>query len=195
MNDPSMMDPKHYRVDYLRRRMRQHLYAVQQGLAGNDDFVPPRTTGQKGGSQAANASKAGATDNVNPADKRGVHAIAKGAEQEAVKQIYYKVRRLAEIIEVAGDKADFFQLVKDMRNELRPLEDMTKRLPAAGVATAVAGGDDAPSNPARKAGAKAGSPKANPVKAGPPAVKGKSAYRRAAPRFQPSVTAKPRFGR
>src|SRR4029078_1564789 len=36
-NDPSLLDPKHYRVDYLRRRIRQNLYGVQLGLVRGDD--------------------------------------------------------------------------------------------------------------------------------------------------------------
>src|SRR5262249_11792871 len=32
--DPSMMDPKHYRLEYVRRRLRQQLFAVQLGLTG-----------------------------------------------------------------------------------------------------------------------------------------------------------------
>jgi hypothetical protein len=192
--DPSMMDPKHYRVDYLRRRIRQHLFAVQTGLAGTDDFVPPRTTtGGPAPANPATATQKAAQEANATAEKRGVHAIA-GAQQEAVKQVYYRVRRLAEIIEVAGNQADFFQLVKDMRQEMKPLELMTKRLPAPGAAGAIAAGDDAPSAPVIKGPAgKAGPGKANPVKsAPPPAPKGKTAIRMTPPRPQPAVMAKPR---
>lgn len=199
MTDPSLMDPRQYQVEYLRRKIRQHLFSVQQGLVGNDDHAPPRTTGGPAG--AATASKAGAADPGGPAaDKRGLYNLAKSkAERDSVDAVYYKVRRLAEIIEVAGKDAEFNLLLKDIRKELQPLEAVTKRLPPAGAAPADALAEDVPNIPGMvpKAGQKAGGgkttpkgaapPKGGPVKAAPPAVKGKTAVR---PRPQPPV-----FGR
>lgn len=193
--DPSMMDPKHYRLDFLRRRIRQHLYAVQIGLAGNDDFVRPRTS-TKGSPPPATQTAAAkaAAEAAASGEKRGVHAVAKTPqEQETIKEVYYNVRRLAEIVEIAGSTADFFQLVKDLRQELRPLEALTKRLQPA-AANLAADGEEGPSGPSRP-GPKAGPGKATPVKtAPPPAAKGKAAYRMP-PRQQPNVFAKPRNGR
>lgn len=187
--DPSMNDPKHYRVDFLRRRLRQHLAAVQVGLAGNDDFIRPRTAGKaapQGG--APTPTPKASADPASPTEKRGVHSAAKTPpEQEGVKEVYYCVRRLAEVVEVAGAQADFHQLIKDLRQESRPLESMTKRLVPA---PAVADAEEGPSRPAR-----GGPGKATPVKAAPAPAAGKGASRPVAPRPQPTVIARPRTAR
>jgi len=165
-------DPKHYRMEYLRRRLRQDLYAIQQGLAGSDDFVK-KTTGSPppppagGGTAAAGA-------NAPSGEKKGVHSVAKGqAEQDQVKEVYYKVRKLAEVVEQGAD-LDFYTFVKDMRKEVKNLELLVgTRAPAAGAPGAAAG-DDAPSG--APVGGK-GPAKKGPAKGMPPAIKGKSAAR------------------
>ena len=119
-----------------------------------------------------------------------MHAIAKGDDQEKIKQVYYRVRKLAEIAEQGGE-SEFHQFLKDMRKELKNLELVVgKRLPPAGTAGAGAALDDAPTaGPAGKAGPAKGAPKGMPApKAGSPA--GKSTYRPA-----PQVFGQPRFGR
>jgi hypothetical protein len=161
--DPSMLDPKHYRLEYLRRRIRQQLYAVQLGLTGGEDRVPP-----KRGTTPISADKTAKTERSVPT--KGMWAIAKpGPERDAVDEVYYKVRSLIEVLEGAGPEAEFHQLVKDMRREMRNLEGITRRLPPPGAATGVAAAasDDEPATPAAVAKAKAN--KAAPGKA--PAAK------------------------
>jgi hypothetical protein len=195
--DPSMMDPKQYRVEYLRRKLRQHLFAVQQGLVGNDDHAPPKTTGNSGKTPTPPTTKTGPTDGTPAAEKKGLFNVAKTKpEQEGVDAVYFNVRRLAEIVEVAGAEADFYQLVKDLRKELQTLEVITKRLPpAGGAAPAAATAIDAPSMPAGPGKAGPAKGKAAPVKtAPPPAGKGKAASR-PLPSRQPAVFGKPRAGR
>jgi hypothetical protein len=198
--DPSMMDPKHYRLEYLRRRMRQQLYAVQLGLTGGDDRVPPRPGVKSSGA-------AGKADRQEPT--KGVWVIAKpGQEREAVDEVYYKVRKVIEAIEGATPETDFNQLAKDIRKEMKPLEAITRRLPPPGAtpgATTVAD-DDAPGAPAAGkapiAKAKGGKPASGKVPAAkapaPPAAKkpaatGKSASR--PPARPQTVFGQPRFGR
>ena len=37
---PTVQDPKGYRFEFVRRRIRQQLYCVQMGLTGGEDFTP-----------------------------------------------------------------------------------------------------------------------------------------------------------
>jgi len=190
--NPAEADPKHYQMEYLRRRIRQQLYAVQLGLAGTDDFVESKTTASgSAGLGGANTSSSGGSGAGNQGDKKGMHGIAKpGDEQTQVKKIYYRVRKLAEVTEQAGE-SDLYQFLKDMRRELKALElAVGKRLPPAGAAPAGAPADDAPAaGPAGKAG---------PAKGGPgkgPAVPGKAKPMpgKAAARPQPQVFGQPRM--
>jgi hypothetical protein len=182
--DPSTMDPKHYRQEFLRRRIRQQLYAVQLGLTGGDDHPPPRAKGggaaggSGSGGSSASGSGSGSGGNTPPKDQRGVFAIAKaGAERDEVDKVYHKVRKLAEVIE-AGADVEFHQLVKDMRKDIKDLEAiLPKRLPPAGAAaTGVAAGDDSLSAPGaggkKAAAAKAGKTTAPKGTAPPPVKKG-----------------------
>jgi hypothetical protein len=185
--DPTMMDPKHYMVDYLRRKLRQQIYAVQLGLLGGEDKTRP-----KAGSTPPPTPAGGAgADRKEP---RGVYAVAKpGKEKTEVEEIYYNVRKLAEVVEGAGTEAEFYQLVRDMRKELKPLEAITKRLQPPGVVPAGPGvSDDAPTVPSPVGKGPPGKPA--PPKGGVPAAKlsGKSAVR-IPPR--PNVFAKPRTAR
>jgi hypothetical protein len=179
-------DPKHYQMEYLRRRLRQDLYAIQQGLAGSDDFVK-KTTGSPPPPPAGGGAAAGGTGATGSTsgDKKGVHSIAKGqAEQDQVKEVYYKVRKLAEVVEQGAD-LDFYTFVKDMRKELKNLELLVgTRAPAAG-APGGAPGDDAPGG--APVGGK-GPAKKGPAKGMPPTGKGKSAARP-----QPQVFGQPRI--
>ena len=175
--DPSMMDPKHYRVEYMRRRIRQDLYAVQLGLTGGDDHAPPkeRTTGAPPTPATAAAAAAAAAEKKEP---RGVFAVAKTqAERDEVDKVYHKVRKLIEAVENAGATTDFLVVVKDVRKEMKPLEaTIGKRLPPPGAATAP-GTDDVPSIPG-KAGPKTTPASKTPT--GPGARPGKAAVRPAA---------------
>jgi hypothetical protein len=189
--DPSMMDPKHFMVDFLRRKLRQQIYAVQLGLLGGEDKVRPKA-GAVGGTPPP--APAGANEKKEP---RGMYAVAKpGKERTDVDEVYYNVRKLAEVVEGAGTDAEFYQLVKDMRGALRPLEAITKRLPPPGAVPTGSGNiDDGPSGPSpvgKGAPGKAGPPKGGPVPAAKPGLPGKTAIR---PQPQPGAFAKPRSGR
>ena len=115
--------------------------------------------------------------------------MAKGqAEQDQVKQVYYKVRKLAEVVEQGGD-LDFYTFVKDMRKEMKNLELVVgKRAPAAGVPEV--GGDDAPVG--GPVGGKGGPAKGAPPKGAPPAGRSPPPGKAAA-RPQPQVFGQPRM--
>jgi hypothetical protein len=181
--NPAENDPKHYQMEFLRRRIRQQLYAVQLGLTGGDDFVEPKT---KGGANPAGsgASSAAGSGSNQPSEKKGMHGIAKGEDQEKIKQVYYKVRKLAEVAEQGGE-SEFYQFIKEMRAQLKNLELVVgKRLPPAGAAGASTTTDDAPA-------AKGGPPKTGPKGAAPKAPPPGKAANRA----RPQVFGQPRFSR
>lgn len=202
--NPAEMDPKHYQMEYLRRRLRQQLYAVQLGLTGGEDHPPPKTRAPGAPSAppptappATSAPPAGSGPAAAP-EKKGLHALAKpGQEKGQVDEVYYCVRKLAEVVEDANDKdpvkAEFHQFLKDMRKELKPLEAVVgKRLPPPGAAAPGAISEDAPavSGVGGKAPAKGGPATKGPaVPARGPAVPGKSA---SVPRPQPQVFGQPR---
>jgi hypothetical protein len=191
--DPSMQDPKHFEVDYLRRRLRQALYSVQLGLLGTEDHVPPKT--KTGGVGTANTPNTPTTPTTGPAggekkEPRGMHAIAKQPDKERVDEVYFAVRKLAETIEVDGANIDFYQLIKDARRDLKPLELVVgKRVPPPGAA---GGGEEEPT-----VGKGKGAPKGLPGKNSPaprPGAAGKAASN-VSPRPQPNVFGQPRFGK
>jgi hypothetical protein len=198
--DPSMQDPKHFEVEYLRRRLRQSLYAVQIGLLGGDDHPPPKKTDSTGSGSGSDSTTtktttatttATTTKGAEDKKERGLYAVAKTPqEKKEVDLVYWAVRKLAETIEVDGADIDFYQLIKDGRRDLKPLEAVVGRrapAPAAGP-----GPDDEPT--AGKAKAKSPPGKALPGKAAPgrPVVPAKAA---SMPRPQPNVFGQPRFGK
>ena len=92
--NPAEADPKHYQMEFLRRRIRQGLYAVQLGLTGGEDFID-KSKGTGSSNLAANsAASAGGSGAAPPAEKKGMHAIAKGDDQEKVKQYAELYREL-----------------------------------------------------------------------------------------------------
>jgi len=167
--DPSLLDPKHYRFDLIRRKIRQELHCVQVGLLGGEDHPRP-----KAGAGAAKKDD-GAKDGGNGQDKRGLFAIAKGPERQDVDSVYYEVRDLIDVIE--NRATDTFQLDRELRKKMKNLENLIgKRVPAAAPAadedlptTAAAPGKAAPAGKA--AGGKGAPPPgkgpAAPGKAGP----------------------------
>jgi hypothetical protein len=183
--DPSLMDPKHYRMDYLRRRIRQELYAVQLGLLGGEDHArnkpPAKTTG-------------------NEADKRGMYAIAKGADKDAVDKVYFAVRDIIQALEnVDAQTVELSQLDKDMREKMKGLEGtIGRRIPPPGTPGAELD-EDAPPVRAKKPGKAKGPMKAPPNKTGPKAPpmapKRPKSTSVPAPRAQPTVFAQPRTNR
>lgn len=191
MLDPSLQDPKQFEVEYLRRRLRQNLYAVQLGLLGNEDHTRSKTT-TKAAPPATGASPP-ATPTGNTGEKKGMYAIAKTEpEKKQVDEVYFAVRDLAEAVESAGTTAEFHQLLKDVKNKLKPLELVVgRRAPPPG---APVDGDEGPAvGPVGKAGPKgpAGKGKAIPGKA-KPGLPAKAANRQPPP---PNVLAKPGVGR
>src|SRR5207247_3513258 len=74
--NPAEADPKHYQMEFLRRRIRQQLYAVQLGLAGGEDFVEPKPNAPA--PPANSSTSAGGSGPTSPTEKKGMHAIAKG---------------------------------------------------------------------------------------------------------------------
>jgi hypothetical protein len=192
--DPSMQDPKHFEVEYLRRRLRQNLYAVQFGLLGGDDHPPPKATP----SPTTPTPTTTATKGGEEKKDRGIYAVAKTPqEKKEVDLVYWAVRKLAETVEIDGADIDFYQLIKDGRRDLKPLEAIVGR--RAPPPTATDSSDDAPTVGKAK-GAKGPPGKAVPGKAVPgkatprPAMPGKAAVKPAS-RPQSGVFAQPRFGK
>jgi hypothetical protein len=187
--DPSMLDPRHFQVDYLRRRLRQSLWSVQLGLTGGEDHPPSKS--QTPANPAAPAPPAPAT---TPAPSAGPAADAKGTrgvfsagktpqEKKQVDEVYYAVRKLAETVESAGAEAEFNQLLTDMRRDLKPLELVVgKRVVPTDAATET---DDEPTSGPAKAGP--------PGKARPAVPAAKTTTRTTPkPKPQPQVFSKPR---
>jgi hypothetical protein len=120
-NTVAPLDPKGYRFEFVRRRIRQQLYCVQFGLTGGEDFDP------KKGPVAATP---GLQDAKMP--PRGMHTFAKaGDEKKTVTDVYSKVRDLANVCETKA--TDLASLEKELRKTMKGLEAITKKLapPAA----------------------------------------------------------------
>jgi hypothetical protein len=166
------LDPKAYRFDYVRRRMRAQLYCVQLGLTGGEDYDPKKVL------------PAGA---AAPAFKTGLAAIAKAGDKPTLDKIYGSVRKLIETIETADpDVADMAKLDEELRKEIRTLESLTRKLNAAPVVPAAATSDapagDVPTIP--------GPPAERPGEAPPSkSAPGKAPPGKAAPSPMPPVSA------
>jgi hypothetical protein len=141
-------DPKGYRFDVVRRRIRQQLYCVQFGLTGGEDFIPGK---------APVTPPAGSPEAIKM-PPRGMNAFAKpGDEKKYVSDVYDKVRKLVDVCE--NKATDMATLEKELRKNMKSLEAITKKLtpaptPAGGVSP------DAPGTPvaARAAAADAPAP-------------------------------------
>jgi uncharacterized membrane protein YgcG len=105
-------DPKQYRFDLIRRRLRSQLYAVEVGLGGPDPHARTRP-----GETA-----------TGPA--RGMAALAKGkkAEEKYVGEVQALVKKIADAVENAD--TDVTELEKDIRKQMKPLETATRKLVA-----------------------------------------------------------------
>jgi hypothetical protein len=122
-NAPAALDPKGYRFEFARRRIRQQLYSVQFALTGGNEFDPKRPPA---------AAPAPAGQDAMPA--RGIHSFAKpGDEKKTVADVYGKVRDLANVCETKA--VDLASLDKELRKTMKALEAITKKLPppATGV--------------------------------------------------------------
>jgi hypothetical protein len=166
--DPSSLDPKHYRTEYVRRRIRQYLYAIQLALTGGEDRTPPRP-GAAPPPSTQTATPTGPR-NQPAAEKRGLVAVATPAERPVVEDVYFKVRKLVEDVESPAEHADLAQIDKDMRKDMRALEAITRRLPPPGAVKASKTGDEVPGG-APPAAAGKGKADASKAKKGAPAGK------------------------
>lgn len=123
------VDPKAYRVDYSKRRLRTELYAVQLALGK-----------RKKGSETEGS---GLTPYVKaPADKKTLDDVT------------VQVEAVIRVIETLDHDATTYE--KDLRKEMKKLEELTKPLPAAAAKPAAAKGveDEIPMGGARPAAAK-----------------------------------------
>jgi hypothetical protein len=126
-------DPKQYRFDLIRRRIRTQLYAVEVGLGGPD--VNLKSSPKLGDSAAA------ATISTGPA--RGVESLAKGTPDEKfVVDLHKDVSKLVETVEaVTTDMAD---LEKTLRKHMKTLENRIPKKLAAPASTSVADEPEVP---------------------------------------------------
>lgn len=152
-------DPKGYRFDYVRRRIRQQLYCVQFALTGGDEFDPARTV----------AAPTGNTPEVVKLPPRGMVTFAKaGNDKKTVTDIYARVRDLAKVCE---EKAtDMASLDKELRKSMKGLETAIARKLAPPPAPPAGSTDPAASAAAKAAAgpAAAALPDSDPV--APPAA-------------------------
>ena len=151
--DPSLLDPKSYRFDLIRRKIRQGLYCVQIGLTGGEDH------------QRGKAPPAGKTAPPNAAEKRGLYAVAKNNEKQIVDNVYYEVRDLIDVLE--NRATDTFMLDREMRKKMKNLENLIGK--RAVTAPSGAPDEDVPgavSAVAKPAAGKAVAGKANGAKGG-----------------------------
>jgi hypothetical protein len=152
-------DPKQYRFEYIRRRIRGQLYAIEVGLVGPDGFA--RYLAANKPQTGAPIAPAGAAP-VAPAataPPRGVAVQAKdAAEKVYVKKVIDGVVKLAKAVE--DTDTEFADLEKELRKQMKPLELITKKLV---VAAPVPAPSDLPGVP------DAAPPAAAPPAAAPPA--------------------------
>jgi hypothetical protein len=137
-------DPKQYRFDPVRRRIRAFLYSVQVGLGG-----PEKDT------------------------VRGLDKIAKApADAKYVADVRAAVDRLARTVEEA--ETDLATLETDLRKEMKPLEAITKKLGAVAVPAAsdIPGGDVPPGLAPPGSAPPGSAPPKTPAAPAPPAPAG-----------------------
>jgi hypothetical protein len=131
-------DPKEYRLDPVRRRIRYQLYCVQTALGYPLDKA----------SAAPSPTRKGAHRITNPANP---------TEKKSVEEVLTAVNKLVDVIE--KNKIDLVQLKTDLKNEAKALEGVIAKATPAPVAAPdpaaapVKAGD--PAAPARPAAAAA----------------------------------------
>lgn len=106
-------DPKEYRLEPVRRRLRYQLYCVQTGLGYPLDKATAPSTKRNGAQRIATV----------PADKK------------SAEEVLTAVNRLADVIE--KNKIDLIQLKTDLKNEARALEGVVAKATPAPVAPPV----------------------------------------------------------
>jgi len=146
--DPLSMDPKGYRFEFVRKRLRHQLASVQIGLLGGEDYQPPKAgavlppLANKPKAAPAGAKAGEAAPPPPLSASYGMRSNAKPADKPFIEDVYTKVRTLADIVE--NRSTDIQQLDEVLRRYMKPLEDATRKLaaPAAPVAEAPAADDD-----------------------------------------------------
>ena len=117
-------DPKQYRFDYIRRRLRAQLYAVETALVGPEGFQKYRAkVKQQEKTTTPVAAVAAPAQTVEPL--RGLIAHAKGAEAEHLKKVITGVENLARAVEQTT--TELADLDKELRKQMAALEKTIKR--------------------------------------------------------------------
>jgi hypothetical protein len=125
-------DPKQYRFDYIRRRIRGQLYAIEVGLVGPDGFQRYLAS-QKADNTPVPAGAGGAAATQATGSQRGIVVLAKDkAEKDYVKNVIDGVVKLAKAVE--NTDTSFADLDKELRKQMKPLESITKKLATAAPA-------------------------------------------------------------
>jgi hypothetical protein len=127
-------DLKQYRFDYIRRKIRSQLYAVEVALGGPEVNLRPTTTlpGQEAPAQTG--------------PKRGIEAIAAGQpDLEYINSVKKGVSELVRVVETTT--TDFEDLEKDLRKKMKPLEAITRKLAEAKPVTPVSDVPEVPEAP------------------------------------------------
>lgn len=184
-------DPKQYRFDYVRRRIRGQLYAIEVGLVGPDGFQK-YLAAQKAATTPAlpmNAAAPAPAGTPVATVPRGVFDQAKDkAEKDYVKQVIDGVVKLAKAVE--DTNTEFVDLDKELRKQMPALERITKKIAAAAPVAPVSDLPEAPSIPVVPVTPKAGpAGAATPPAATPPAATPPAATRPVAPPATPPVAA------
>ncbi len=168
LSGQKVADPKQYRFDYVRRRIRGQLYAIEVGLVGPEGFQKYLAE-QKAATTPAlpmNAAAPAAPTTPVTAVPRGVFDQAKDkAEKDYVKQVIDGVVKLARAVEETD--TEFVDLDKELRKQMPALEKITKKIAAAAPVAPVS---DLPEMPVLPAGPPAAAPRATPPAAAPPAA-------------------------
>jgi len=135
-------DPKAYRIDPMRRKMRARLYGVQVGLTGPiGDNTPTR----------------------------GAERLAKTpAEKDAVKKIRESLEKVIAVVETPDQSMEDFE--KALRKAIKPLDDLTKMAKPAVAPAADTPADEPdigapPAGPTAGGDGKAGRPAVRPTAA------------------------------
>ena len=117
----AVFDPKAYRVDYSKRRLRTELYAVQLALGGKKHSTA-----------------------------KGLFSYAKAEpDTKALKGITDQVEGVIRVVEELDQSASDYE--KELRKEMKKLEALTRPLPVAKVDAAKPGAGKGPAAPEEEA--------------------------------------------
>ena len=126
-------DDKNYRLEYIRRRLRSWLYAVQVGL-GDPRANPANEIVRSG---------VGKNATYTPTYNRGVAKFAETDDQKKeIAEVIARVQKLVEIVEARETTYETF--VEDLGAKMKELEELTGPLPAAAAPPAEGSGATIP---------------------------------------------------